>query len=141
MKKNLRENFAMFNLLLLPLVLLHTTHSLETDLVIFWVSEPVLPGENAMIAFASTPVSIFAPQIEIFGRQIEPSIMTKKHNKHNQQKQHHDAPFTALQVQGATEYGITATIPSNYKIGEFELQIKRGNVTGPIYRANVPRPW
>ena len=91
--------------------------------VIFWVSEPVLPGETALISIASTYVQHQTDPVQIYARQLATS------------------PFTPLKVQGETEYGVSATIPTTYAIGEFELQVRRGNATGPPYRANIPRPW
>ena len=130
------QMLRIYLLLLLHYVTVTTNAFNATDTtnnVIFWVSEPVLPGENAVIAIASKPVSNNdKTPLEVYGRQVDPSSSASSSST---------ASFTALKVQGDTGYGITATIPSNYKIGEFELQIKRGNVTGPIYRANVPRPW
>ena len=93
--------------------------------VIFYVSEPVSPGEYAMVAVASsfTNKTKTSPSLQIYGRQ-----------EANQ-------PFAKLSTQGETEYGISVLIPSTYNIGEFELQARKGNVTGPVYKTNVPRPW
>ena len=94
------------------------------DLVIFWMSEPVIPGSPALLAISSkaATASTLKPNFEIFGRQAK-------------------SDFVKLPTAGETAYGLTVTIPAGYQLGEFDLQARRGNTTGPVFRANVPRPW
>ena len=107
-------------LLLLPILILLVTPS--TSNVIHWVSEPLLPGEAALIAVVSINRSL---PLQIFGRPSGDASL----------------PFLPLPTQGETKHGITATIPPTYAVGEFELQARRGRAIGPSYRVNVPRPW
>jgi hypothetical protein len=82
---------------------------------IFWVSEPVAPGETALIAFSGAPAST------AYGRQNSSS----------------NSQWVALDTNGTTKYGLTATVPSNFTLGEFELKLSSGDP----FTANVARPW
>jgi hypothetical protein len=98
---------------------------------IFWVSEPVLPGEVAVIAFARPAnTTTTAQPVRVLG------------------KPRGGNSWTALDTQGVTLHGVAATIPASWPVGEFQLRLPAANATTgahttsvDAYTVNVPRPW
>lgn len=90
---------------------------------IFWVSEPVLPGEFAVVAFATGGGTTDpADPLQVFGKCSATA----------------DGAWVALAVQGATEHGVSALVPATWPAGEFQLRL---GSSGPAYTVNTPRPW
>lgn len=88
---------------------------------IFWVSEPLMPGETAMVAFAQ-PTRQPAVNLTIFGRPAGPG-----------------SAWVPLATHGATRYGASAEIPASFPPGR-ELSLRVG-ADGPPFVTNRARPW
>ena len=88
---------------------------------IYWVSEPLQPGETAMVAWAQPTQQGAAHNVTIFGRPAG------------------GKSWVALETRGATEAGASAVIPTSFPAGrEFSLRV---GADGPPFTANRARPW
>eukprot|EP00941_MAST-03F_sp_MAST-3F-sp1_P003605 g3605.t1 len=77
-----------------------------------------MPGDTGMIAFSSA--SRNQTSTVFYGRQAPQNT------------------WVALKASGVTAYGASVTIPSDFKVGEFDLKIGEA---GSAFSVNVPRPW
>ena len=93
-----------------------------TSPAIFWVSEPLQPGDTAMVAFAQPTQQSASPRnVTIYGRPAD------------------SGTWTALATSGCTDYGAAAEIPATFPAGrEFSLRV---GADGPPFTANRARPW
>jgi hypothetical protein len=105
-----------------------------SDPTIFWVSEPLQPGDTAIIAFAS-PTAARGGGTEAAAPAAgttepgtaAPSIYARQ-----------GGSWVALKTSGPTAYGIAALIPTTFAAGEFEVKAGEG---GKPFTANAARPW
>ena len=97
------------------------------DPTVFWVSEPLRPGDTAVVAFASP------------GKAAAPAVLYARQNSSDLSgADSHPNGWTVLNTSGPTAYGIAALIPSTFVAGEFEVKV---GVGGTPYIANAARPW
>ena len=97
------------------------------DPTIFWVSEPLRPGDTAIVAFASP------------GKATgEPAIYARQNSSQFSNTDAHAGEWNALNTSGPTAYGAAALIPKTFAAGEFEIKAGEG---GTPYTANAARPW
>jgi hypothetical protein len=86
---------------------------------IFWVSEPVSPGQTALLGIASPGNSTTPLSVSIEARQngTQPGWV----------------PLTTF---GATAYGVAVTVPPTFRIGSFEVRI--AGIQGSVRSALPP---
>ena len=94
-------------------LLLAATASAAASPKIFWVSEPVVPGETALVAF-SQPAA--APALALLKAGSTPLNVTVYAMQGT-------GAWAALETSGSTLYGCAAKIPSTFAVGEFEVKI------------------
>ena len=96
---------------MLLLLLTHATLASAADPTIFWVSEPLAPGDAAVIAFASPPALASAAPLRLSPAPA-PDVYARQGS----------GAWAKLHTEGPTAYGITAVVPTTFTLGEFEVR-------------------
>jgi hypothetical protein len=88
---------------------------------IFWVSEPVSPGQTALLGIVSQ------------GNRTSPLTVSIEARQNGTQP-----AWVPLTTFGATAYGVAVTVPPTFHIGSFEVRI--AGVQGSVRSALPPPP-
>ena len=88
----------------------------SSDAVVSWVSEPVLPGQTALVQIVSAAAVSNTTRLEV--------------------RQGSD-DWQAVATTGATAYGLAFVVPDTFTADAFDIRVDGGSP----YSANRPRPW
>ena len=98
---------------------------------IFWVSQPVNPGETMLITAGDVDASAQAELGQLPDEDPgTPSVRVPS-----------PAAWNTLPSLTATSRSLSATVPASMSAGVYALRVQRGSEKSAILRVNAPDPW